>query len=164
MLYFNQLVRALGVSFRAYDSRAGMNTSSMTADVLRLPMGNMSLQDGITSDAPLPAYSFVRITGPVDNYIITGLNGGVDGRYLILYNDTPVTMTLKCLDDGSDLDNQIFITPEADLICPEYSLVTLIYSISDTLWLVMSSSGTYGVAISAGVTGTTQLGSVTVQV
>lgn len=162
MLYMTQLIRTLGVSFRAYDSRAGMNTSSMTADVVRMPMGNLTLVDGVTSDAALPSYSFVRITGPVEDYAITGFNGGVDGRYLIIYNDTPVKMTLSGLNDASELPNQIFIPPGADLICGEYSLTTLIYSISDSLWLVISHTGTLGASVLSGVVGTVGLGTVTV--
>lgn len=166
LMYFNQLVRTIGTTFRAYDSRSGMNTTSMSADVVRMPIGLMSLDNGVNNNAGLPAHSFVRVIDITANYSITGFNGGVDGRYLLLYNGTPYRMALMSLNAGSAAGNQIFVPPYgADLVCDAYSIVPLIYSILDGLWIAISPTGDQVSAyVGSGLTATARLGTVTVQV
>ena len=81
--------------------------------------------------------TFIRVTGPDNNYEITGITGGVDGRVLILYNSTLKDMKFKNDDILSAAANRIYGYDYADVTVRKLSTATLVYSSIDSRWLVL---------------------------
>jgi len=82
-------------------------------------------------------YTFIKITGPTNNYEIYGITGVADGRLLILYNSTTRTMKLKDEVITSTAANRIWGPENSDMDIKKQSLVMLIYSAADSRWLVI---------------------------
>lgn len=62
-----------------------------------LRAGSLTLVNGQNNDINTSSakFSFYNITGPTTVFNISGLNGGVDGRVITLYNSTPYLMVLQ---------------------------------------------------------------------
>ena len=84
-------------------------------------------------------YSNYTITGPTTVFYITGINGGVDGRIVTLYNSTPFLMTLKHNALQSAANNTIHTGTGIDFVLSSYSSVTLRYMTFDSKWHINSS-------------------------
>jgi len=82
-------------------------------------------------------YSFIKITGPSGNYEIYGITGGVDGRMLILNNDTDHSLKFKNEQTTSAAANRILTSEGGDIQIKKYSTGLLIYSAIDSRWLTL---------------------------
>jgi len=83
-------------------------------------------------------FSFYTIAGPAAAFSISGLNGGVDGRTITLYNNTASQMTIKHL-QLSAAANQVHTGTGTDLVLNGNSSVTLRYMSADSKWHVQGS-------------------------
>lgn len=103
-----------------------------------LRVSSKTLAAGANHNVTIPGASFVRITGPTANYTISGLAGGVDGKMVILFNNTPYTLTIEHQSVNSLAANRIIVSNEASDTIKKYGCATLIYSALDSRWVVVS--------------------------
>ena len=150
--YFSQLVRNLTSYFNIVDSDNGISTRQISPNILQLPVTEL----GVTPDASnnlnnlkVPSYTFIRLTsnGVTANFDITGIDSGYtnsnqldsitnDGRMLILYNSTGYNMAINHQDTNSLANNRIETFTGSAI--NNAHIATLIYSVSDLRWLVVS--------------------------
>ncbi len=88
-------------------------------------------------------YSNYTITGPTTVFNITGLNGGIDGRIVTLYNSTGFLMTLKHNSPQSIAANTIHTGTGIDFVLSSYSSVTLKYMTFDNKWHIDASHNSW---------------------
>jgi len=140
--YFMNLIRSLGAYFSIHDSKAGLNIDSVISDFIQLPIGALTLSNGANSNIALPKKSFARITGPSAVFNITGIQGGADGKIAILYNTTAYAMTITNdsggAADASTAANRIFTNTGSDVATTSTGIVSLIYSVTDSRWILLS--------------------------
>ena len=135
--YFMDLIRSLGAYFDLHDSKAGLSVDSIISDFIQLPIGALTLVNGANSNIALPKKSFARITGPSAVFNITGIQGGTDGKIAILYNTTAYAMTITH-NATSTAANRIFTNTGSDVVTTGTGIVSLIYSVTDSRWILLS--------------------------
>jgi hypothetical protein len=138
--YFFNLIRSIGLYFNIHDSKAGLSLDSVVADVIQLPFGAFAASNGANNNIALPSKSFIRITGPTGAFSISGIAkpANPDGRVVILYNTTSQHMTIT--DDAtSTAANRILTNTGADVVTTGTGIVSLIYSVTDARWILLTS-------------------------
>jgi|TARA_R110000868_G_scaffold133942_1_gene345741 hypothetical protein len=138
--YFLNLIRSIGLYFSVQDSKAGINVDSVVTDVIQLPFGAFAAANGANNNIALPSKSFIRITGPTGAFSISGIAkpANPDGRVVILYNTTVQHMTIT--DDAtSTAENRILTNTGADVVTTGTGIVSLIYSVTDARWILLTS-------------------------
>ena len=135
--YFMNLIRSIGAYFDIHDSKAGLNIDSVISDFIQLPIGAMTLTNGANNNVGLPKRSFARITGPSAVFNITGIRDGADGKVAILYNTTAYAMTITN-NATSTAANRILTNTGSDVATTGTGIVSLIYSITDSRWILLS--------------------------
>ena len=135
--YFMNLIRSIGAYFDLHDSKAGLNLDSVISDFIQLPIGAMTLTNGANNNVGLPKRSFARITGPSAGFNITGIRDGADGKIAILYNTTAYAMTITN-NATSTAANRILTNTGSDVATTGTGIVSLIYSITDSRWILLS--------------------------
>src|SRR6185295_18159587 len=108
---------------------------------LSLRGANLAVEDGLNHNVDILSSksSFYRITGPTNDFTITGLKGGNDGRLVTLYNATSAKMTIAIQDLGSKADHQILAANKQNLVLPASGTATFQYSSADKAWILLSS-------------------------
>ena len=135
--YFMDLIRSIGAYFDLHDSKAGLNVDSIISDFIQLPIGALTLVNGANNNVALPKKSFARITGPSAVFNITGIRGGADGKVAILYNTTAYAMTITN-NATSTAANRILTNTGSDVATTGTGIVSLIYSVTDSRWILLS--------------------------
>ena len=135
--YFMALIRSLGAYFDIHDSKAGLNVDSVISDFIQLPIGALTLVNGANNNVGLPKKSFARITGPSGAFSVSGIQNGTDGKIAILYNTTAQHMTITH-DATSTAANRIFTNTGSDVETTGTGIVSLIYSVTDSRWILLS--------------------------
>ena len=135
-----------GLIWNSITSRLGANTPApnTTIDVngdIALRASGYPALGGTNNDIAIGANSFIRISGPVAAFTITGIAGGVDGKIVVLYNSTSQPMTIAHDNAGSSGSNRIYCKGGVSLIpLGQYGVVKLIYSSADSRWIVMGTN------------------------
>lgn len=141
--YFNQFVRAVTTFMKINDARTGINSVSLTGDILRLPVGAYTAVNGSNDDIGPSAASFVRITGPTAPFTITGVasaaRGTPNGRILYLFNATTQNMTIANEDVNSAAENRIITGSGAGISTTGTGMIQMIYSTPDSRWVVLAT-------------------------
>ena len=135
--YFMNLIRSIGAYFDIHDSKAGLNIDSVISDFIQLPIGAMTATNGANNNVGLPKKSFARITGPSAVFSITGIRDGADGKIAILYNTTAYAMTITH-NATSTAANRILTNTGSDVATTGTGIVSLIYSVTDSRWILLS--------------------------
>ena len=103
-----------------------------------LRMTTYAVSSGL-DDIDFGPYSFVRIDGATANYEITGIAGGVDGRMLILYNNSQERMRLKNESLSSQPACRIITVEQGDTDIRRYGGVILMYDDLAQRWRVIQN-------------------------
>lgn len=136
--YFFDLIRSIGSYFSIHDSKAGLSLDSVVADVIQLPIGAFTASNGANSNITLPNKSFIRVTGPTGAFNITGITkpDNPDGRVVILYNTTSQNMTIT--NDATSTAANRILTGQGDVATTGIGIVSLIYSVTDARWILLT--------------------------
>lgn len=136
--YFFDLIRSIGSYFSIHDSKAGLSLDSVVTDVIQLPIGAFTASNGANSNITLPNKSFIRITGPTGAFNITGITkpDNPDGRVVILYNTTSQNMTIT--NDATSTAANRILTGQGDVATTGIGIVSLIYSVTDARWILLT--------------------------
>jgi len=144
--YFSSLISSLTSFFTIMDSKAGLSVDSVIANTLQLPVGALALSNGANNNIGIPQTSFVRITGPSGVFNITGItkpakagNNNPDGTIIILYNTTSQNMTITNNSGSSTAANRILTNTGSDVATTGTGVVTCIYSVTDSRWILLST-------------------------
>jgi hypothetical protein len=81
--------------------------------------------------------SFIKVTNAVNNFTITGFEGGTNGRILTVINLSGFNMTIANDHPISTAGNRILTLKGADISTVGAGSVTLQYSSADSRWLVI---------------------------
>ena len=142
--YFFNLIRSIGLYFNIHDSKAGLSLDSVVADVIQLPIGSFVASNGANNNIALPNKSFIRITlVDPDSEAAFSISGiakpdNPDGRVVILYNTVGYAMTITNNATSSAAANRI-LTGQGDVTTTTIGAVTLIYSVTDARWILLTS-------------------------
>jgi hypothetical protein len=88
--------------------------------------------------------AFIRIGSQSANFKISGLTGGYDGKIMMIYNASGKTMTIKHEGTGSTAANRIMNSTTDSLVFGDKGVVTLVYSATDSRWIVTATMGLRG--------------------
>jgi len=102
--------------------------------VLRMTTYNVS--SGLNNMNVGP-HSFVRIDGATANFDITGIAGGVDGRMLILYNNSTFRMRFKNENASSQPTNRIITAELGDTDIQDRGGTILMYDGAVQRWRII---------------------------
>ncbi len=92
---------------------------------------------GNSNNVAIGNFSFIRITGPTANYDITGFAGGVDGKMLIVANNSGYSVSFKNENAGSLPSNQLLLNNSADVILAKNGGAIFIYSAALSKWFMV---------------------------
>lgn len=127
------------------NGNAGINTAVPAAGMdinadLACRQNVVTLAGGLNSDINPGRYSFIKITGPAINFSIDGIQGGVDGKILTLFNLTGTNMTLVDQTGSASAPANRINTLEGGVAISTTNngAVTLQYSAADNRWMVIS--------------------------
>jgi hypothetical protein len=101
-------------------------------------LGTLTLANGANNDVALPGNRTIRITGPTGAFSVSGFAGGTDGDRRTLINGTSQNMTITN-DATSTAANRILTQTGADVTQTAQSAVEIIYSGTDSRWLVIGT-------------------------
>jgi len=102
---------------------------------------NYTASNGVNNDIAIGPWTFVRVTGPTAAFSLNGIAGGVDGKYITLFNSTTQTITIANESATSAAANRIWtLNSLGDIVIPGKTVIKLIYSTADSRWIVMSAS------------------------
>lgn len=86
---------------------------------------------------------FMRLvaSGPTAAFALCGIQGGWNGRELVIWNDTGQAMTMAH-ESGVDPTpaNRIYSTSQGDLACGTNAVVWLMYSAAKSRWLITATT------------------------
>ncbi|MBL7765061.1 MAG: collagen-like protein [Chitinophagaceae bacterium] len=120
----------------------GNSTPATKLDVqgdLALRTAALTLVDGANNVVtPASANSYYRITGPVNDFSLSGLSNPSDGRIVTLYNATGQTMTLQNMVPAAGTNG--FMTGTSDLDIDANGSATFQYNTTDNLWILVSNA------------------------
>ena len=88
--------------------------------------------------------AFVRIGTQSANFKISGLTGGYNGKIMMIYNASGKTMTIRHEGTGSTAANRIVNSTTDSLVFGDKGVVTLVYSATDSRWIVTATMGLRG--------------------
>lgn len=141
--YFNQVIRGITSFMRVSDNRTGINATSITADILRLPIGEYTAVNGSNDNIGPPSVTFVRISGPTGAFTITGVasnaGGPPNGRLMYLFNSTAQNMTIANESASSTAENRIITGTGGNIATVGTGTIQMIYSAPDSRWIVISN-------------------------
>jgi len=127
------------------NGNTGVNTTVPAAGMdinadLAYRQNVITLVGGLNSDINTGRYSFVKITGPAINFSIDGIQGGVDGKILTLFNLTGTNMTIVDQTGSTSSPANRINTLEGGVAISTTNngAVTLQYSAADNRWMVIS--------------------------
>ncbi|MDO8611532.1 MAG: hypothetical protein Q7R32_01755 [Dehalococcoidia bacterium] len=104
---------------------------------LATAIGNVTLVNGANNhNVTILPKSFLRIAGPTAAFSISGIAGGFDGKRLTIYNPTGHVMTITNEDAASVAANRIITMTGGARATTAAGVVELIYSATDSRWLV----------------------------
>ena len=103
----------------------------------------ITLANGANNNVALGSSSFFRITTPTAAFNISGFSSGQDGRVLYIINTTTYNMTLNNSSASSTAANRIQTATGADVVIGGGGSVTLVYNLTLTKWVVMSTAGAF---------------------
>ena len=144
--YFVLVLCAAAFSFTGgniYAQGVGIDVSSPNTKLdvngdFALRVGSLTLGNGTNHNIAVGSKSFIRISGPTNNFTITGISGGVDGKMIIIYNSTGHQMSITHQGTGSSASNRIICSNGANVNILPYGTATLIYSAIDSRWVLVS--------------------------
>ena len=144
-VYFTQLLRAIQNYFTVIGSPAAISASIVTPTMLRTPVSDLTLVNGNNDNIALPPHTFFRITGPTAGFDIRGINSSPqntnDGRQIIIFNPTANNMTIHNEEVTVTAENRINTCTAANINISGTGVVSMIYSVKDLRWIVMSHEG-----------------------
>ncbi len=88
--------------------------------------------------------AFVRIGTQSSNFKISGISGGYNGKIMMIYNASGKTMTIRHEGTGSTAANRIVNSTTDSLVFGDKGVVTLVYSATDSRWIVTATMGLRG--------------------
>jgi len=99
---------------------------------------NVTVVNGLNHNLDLSTnkFSYYRLTGATATYTVTGVTGGVEGRWITLQNATNQTLIISNLHAGSLASNQMITAWNSDLLISPNGSATLHYNKSDSKWIV----------------------------
>lgn len=92
---------------------------------------------GNSNNVAIGNFTFIRIIGPTTNYDVTGFAGGVDGKMLIVANNTGFAVSFKDEDSGSLSSNQLLLNNSADVTLAKNGGAIFIYSAALSKWFMV---------------------------
>lgn len=100
----------------------------------------ISLTNGTNNDinTTTAKFSYFRIIGPTLAFSITGINGGVDGRIVVIENSTVQSLTISNNNIASLVNNRILTGYGVDVLISPNGTATLQYNKTDNRWIVNS--------------------------
>ena len=125
-------VEANYVHVTGNESIAGDKT--FTGQLIR-PWGGLTLST-TNNNVVIGDYKNFRITGPTGNFTISGLQGGVDGRDIVLYNTVGYRMTLTNEGANSSAANRITTLSGGDFQTTTQGVVNLVYDGAASRWII----------------------------
>lgn len=122
------------------DGSGNLGWVDPTAGQVTFTVGSGTVVGGNNNNLSVPANcSVVRITAPTSNFSITGIQGGVDGRMIVLYNLTTFNMSLSNENNSSTAENRIRTMTSNTIGTSSEGSVTLIYDGISQRWIVISN-------------------------
>ena len=135
---FALLVPTLAFSQGLGIDAATPNTKLDVNGDLAIRITGLAVANGNNNDISVGAFSFIRLTGPTAVFAITGIAGGVDGKVVILYNTSAQDMTIAHQSGSSTAANRIICSDNSDALVKQQGCATLIYSTTDSRWILAS--------------------------
>ncbi|MBL7731183.1 MAG: hypothetical protein JNM88_08405 [Chitinophagaceae bacterium] len=127
------------------NGNTGMNTTTPGTNMdingdLAYRQNVITLANGLNSNVDPGKFSFVKITGPNINFSIDGIQGGVDGKIITLFNLTGSNMTIVDQSGSASSTTNRINTLEggANISTINNGSVTLQYSAADSRWMVIA--------------------------
>jgi len=118
------------------DVTRGAHLASLAMDKNAVTLGN-----GQNDNVDVAGKSYLYITGPTEDFSISGFTGGVDGQRLLLVNMANKAMTLK--NDCGDSDEKILTMVNADATIGIGNSVAVLSFVADIdEWVVLGVGGT----------------------
>ena len=104
---------------------------------------SITLANGNNNNINVGGYSFIRITGPTNNFTITGIAGGQNGKMLVIFNNSGRQMTINHNDNTNSAGSNIILTRNGNAYTTptgsNYDVVTLMYSAANSAWIITST-------------------------
>lgn len=132
-LFFDSVNQRLGIGTNA----PGTNID-LTGDI-SIRFHGITLSADSVNDLDVGAFSYVGITGRTNNYVISGIAGGTDGKQIQLINLTPKSMKLYHQSTASSSANRIYNPSGQDITIADSGTVGLVYNGLLNCWVVQSS-------------------------
>lgn len=98
----------------------------------------VTLANGANNDIAIGTASWLRITGPVAGFSVSGFAGGMEGRVLVLNNAVAQVMTITN-DATSSAANRILTQTGADVVLRAgRSSAWFVYDAVDSRWILVA--------------------------
>lgn len=82
--------------------------------------------------------NFVKFISATEDFIITGIANGFDGKYIMVINGSYFNMILKQENKMSDADNRIYKSSDKDIIIPSKNIIKLFYDADEKRWFIIN--------------------------
>ncbi len=122
------------------DGSGNLSWANPNAGQVAYTVSSGTVVNGNNHNLSIPSNcSIVRITSPTSAFTITGMQGGVDGRMIVLYNLTTYNMTISNENSSSIAANRIKTMTSNTVATSSEGAVTLIYDGTSQRWLLLSN-------------------------
>jgi hypothetical protein len=115
-----------------------LSWSSSASSGITYTSTTMSLSGSGNHNLNTSTANYVKINqGSSNNFSITGIAGGTDGKVIILQNSGSGTMTLRNDNNGSSSSNRILTQTGSDISTSGQGVYTLVYDSGLSRWIVI---------------------------
>ena len=99
---------------------------------------SFTLANGDNNNVDFDSFENVKIAGPTGAFAITGIANPYGGAVVRIYNSVAQNMTISHQSASSDEAKRIITSTGADVATTGVGMATLVYSDSDSRWILMS--------------------------
>lgn len=90
------------------------------------------------NDIDVSGSNIIKFTSSKDDFIITGINNGFDGKQVIIINGTYNNMILKFEDNNSKPENRIYKSDLEKVTVASKNIVKLLYDQDEKRWFIIN--------------------------
>ncbi len=132
-----------GILVSGSNSTFGATSGTTRVDIngdLALRANGVVAASGTNNNLGSGTFSYIKISGPTADFTITGLNNGVNGRVLIIYNAVAFNMTIANDNASSTASNRILTLTGGDVTTTGVGTVILIYDSNSSRWIQIANN------------------------
>lgn len=102
------------------------------------PIIRKKISENENNNIDVEGSNIIKFISSQDDFIITGINNGVDGKQVVLINGTYNNMIVKFENQNSKPENRIYKSKEDEIVIGSKEIIRLLYDQDEYRWFIIN--------------------------